>query len=398
MELVHLPPNSLRIGQTLTFSLRDAAGKLLFAAGQPLPDSELVRQLIARGAYVPAHETRDYQRALAHKMDTLMLQGASLQQIAGAHADFQAERPTPSTQPLTEQALWADLQLRAHSLLRDPAQAGFLTRLEQLRSQALTRLEQAGDAALLLLIYDAGQDHLNYSARHALLSLLLAELSARQLGWPLDWREALGRAALSMNLAISAQQDRHAAQVEGLSASQRQQLTGHGDRGAALLQTLGVDDALWLSAVRLHHEAGPGTLAARSPGEQLARLLRRVDQYGARLSPRRNRRALSAALAAHAVYLDELGQPDEAGAALIKAVGLYPPGSLVRLAQGEQGMVIKRGHSANLPLVAALIGKSGNPLSDPVPRDTRLASQAIAASLAPHELRLRVQLERLLKL
>ncbi len=91
-------------------------------------------------------------------------------------------------------------------------------------------------------------------------------------------------------------------------------------------------------------------------------------------------------------------KPDEAGAALIKAVGLYPPGSLVRLANNEMGVVAKRGHSANEPLVASLIGKSGNPLSEPVPRDTRLAAQAVAASLAPHELKLHVNMERLLKL
>ena len=49
-------------------------------------------------------------------------------------------------------------------------------------------------------------------------------------------------------------------------------------------------------------------------------------------------------------------------------------------------------------MVAALLGKSGAPLSEPVPRDTRLPSQAIAASLAPHELKLLVNIEKLLKL
>ena len=98
------------------------------------------------------------------------------------------------------------------------------------------------------------------------------------------------------------------------------------------------------------------------------------------------------------MFLDEQQQPDEAGAALIKVVGLYPPGTIVRLANGEVGLVFKRGFSANEPLVAALLGKSGSPLSAPVVRDTRLASQAIAASLAPAELKLRVNLEALLKL
>ena len=96
--------------------------------------------------------------------------------------------------------------------------------------------------------------------------------------------------------------------------------------------------------------------------------------------------------------MDEAKQQDEAGAALIKAVGLYPPGSLVRLANGEEGIVLKRGAIATDPLVAALIGKSGSPLTEPVPRDTRLASQAVVASLAPHELKLRLSVDKLMRL
>jgi len=60
--------------------------------------------------------------------------------------------------------------------------------------------------------------------------------------------------------------------------------------------------------------------------------------------------------------------------------------------------VFKRGHSASEPVVAALLGKSGNPLSEPVPRDTRLPTHAIESSLAPQQLKLRVSMERLLKL
>jgi hypothetical protein len=116
------------------------------------------------------------------------------------------------------------------------------------------------------------------------------------------------------------------------------------------------------------------------------------------LSPRIARKAQAGAQAARAIFLDELKKQDEAGAALIKAVGLYPPGTFVRLANGEEGIVLKRGASATEPLVASLMGKSGAPLTEPVPRDTRLASQAITHSLAPHELRLRLSIEKLMRL
>ncbi|OWQ86352.1 hypothetical protein CDN99_21225 [Roseateles aquatilis] len=388
------------MGQVLTFSLRDAAGHLLFASGHPLPDTPQVRDLLARGPFVQAHETREYQRALAHKLDTMMLQGASLSALANAKAEYKPTQPmrlTPPTAP-AHTAIWSDLQWHAQQVLRDPRRPDFLVRLTQLQDTALTRLTQQPDASLATLIHDAGLEPERYSARHALLSLVLAEMTTRQLGWGEGRRRALGLAALTMNLGIAQQQDQHALLTETLAPAQREQLAGHGDRAASLLLEVGVTDEAWLGAVRLHHDAGPGPLAGRADGELLGRLLRRIDLYGARLSPRRNRRALSAAQAARAVYLDELQRPDEAGAALIKAIGLYPPGSLVRLTGGEEGMVLKRGHSANEPIVAALVGRSGTPLTVPVLRDTRLPGQTITASLAPHEIRLRINMDAMLKL
>ena len=119
-----------------------------------------------------------------------------------------------------------------------------------------------------------------------------------------------------------------------------------------MMAACGVDDALWIEAVRHHHDAPPGPLAGRLPGQQLARLIKRADIFAARLSPRRRRSALSGAAAAKAAYLDERQQPDDAGAAIVKATGIYPPGSYVRLASGETAVVMRRGARANEPRVA----------------------------------------------
>ena len=398
MDLVKLPPNALKPGQRLAFSLRDAEGKLLFTSGTVLPGSEVVRELLARGAYTQAHETESYRREMTAQANTLLHQNASLAEIAKVRPDFHSERARPVV-ATDEASAWQDLQQHLHQLLRDPAASGdFLTRLEAVRTETLQRLAKHTDQALMLLVHDAGEELAQYTARHALLSCVLGQLVAERLNWPQLDAEALTRAALSMNLGLGLLQDRLAQQREGLSAEQQRLLAGHGDRAADFLAGLGVQDDLWLTAVRLHHDAGPGPLGPRSSGERLARILHRIDVFAARLSPRIARRAQAGAQAARAIFLDENKLQDEAGAALIKAVGLYPPGSFVRLANGEEGIVIKRGASATEPLVAALMGKSGNPLTEPVPRDTRLASQAISTSLAPHELRLRVSVQKLLRL
>ncbi|MDR7296971.1 HD-GYP domain-containing protein (c-di-GMP phosphodiesterase class II) [Pelomonas aquatica] len=397
-ELFHLPARTLRLGMTLPYDIYDEAGKLMFARGQVLRDSPLVRALVDGGAWVMSADTLEYQRALAHRLDTLVMQDAMLSDIAKADTSFRMEAPLASKVELGPREAWSDLLLHTHSLLRETEPLDFPARVAQLRDAALKRLHAHPDATLMLLVFESSQEFDDYSARHALLTLLLCDLVARQLQLDPALSEALQGAALTMNYGAGTAHDRLASQAGPATPAQRQALAAHGDRAAQRLAQAGVTDPVWLTAVRLHHEAGPGPLAARSDGEKLARLLRRIDLFGARLAPRRSRTAMSGAAAARAVFLDELGQPDEAGAALIKAVGLYPPGTIVRLANGEVGIVFKRGFSANEPLVAALIGKSGSPLSNPVPRDTRLASQAIAASLAPADLKLRVNLDALLKL
>lgn len=397
-DLIQLPAQSLRLGMTLPYDVYDAGGKLLYARGQVLRDSPLVRSLVEGGAWVRPEDTIEFQRARAHRLDTLVLQDKPLADIAKADSSFRLDTPPPTKVELGPREAWSDLLLRTHTLLREAQPADFRARLAQIRDAALKRLHAHPDATLMLHVFESSQEYADYSARHALLTLLLCELIARQLKLAPALCEALQGAALTMNYGAGDAHDRIASQSGPATAAQRQALTTHGDRAADRLAEAGITDPVWLTAVRLHHDAGPGPLAPRSEGEMLARLLRRIDIFGARLSPRRSRQAMSGAAAARAVFLDELGQPDEAGAALIKVVGLYPPGSIVRLANGEVGIVFKRGFSANEPLVAALIGKSGSPLSNPVPRDTRLASQAIAASLAPAELKLRVSLDALLRL
>jgi hypothetical protein len=118
-----------------------------------------------------------------------------------------------------------------------------------------------------------------------------------------------------------------------------------------------------------------------------------VDIFTAKLSRRAARQPMSPVQAAREACLGANGQPDEIGGVLLKAVGLYPPGSFVELTNGERGIVVARGRRANLPIVAALVGASGAPLGEPALRDTverrhavkgALSSQAVRV-IPPHE-------------
>jgi len=297
---------------------------------------------------------------------------------------------------------FAEFQQRFHDLVaaaaNASAHAGFLARFDALHDELCARVRADADAALTALIYDAGQERPHYSARHALLCAALAGLAADQLEWPADWRGALTRAALSMNLASVAEQDHHASHPVRLSEGQRDAIADHGVRAAELLERCGVRDALWLETVCLHHDAEPGPLEGRSPSHQLARLLQRIDVFCARLAPRASRRAQSGAAATRAIYLDETMKPDAAGAVLVKIVGLYPPGTLVRLANGELGLVCRRGARAMAPGVAALAGADAKAYAEPQLRQVGQGALSVAASLAPHEVKQAIALERVLEL
>ena len=243
----------------------------------------------------------------------------------------------------------------------------------------------------------ATQDYRNYSVRHALLVTVLCELAARHLeGWEPGWRSSLRCAALTMNIGMTALQDRLALQETPVTSEQLTQVEGHAAQGVALLRRAGVQDEHWLTAVAQHHEAPAGPLAALPVGVRLARLLRRADIFAARMSPRRQRPALSATAAAKAAYLDEDKQPDEAGSAILKATGLYPPGCMVRLRSGEVAVVLRRGSNAQCPVVAAVVKADGTPLGEPALRNTALPMHTVTAGIAAHEVRVRLGLDRLL--
>jgi ribosomal protein S16 len=99
-----------------------------------------------------------------------------------------------------------------------------------------------------------------------------------------------------------------------------------------------------------------------------------------------------------ACYFDENRQIDEAGAALIKAVGIYSPGTFVRLSTHEIAVVIKRGANTTMPKVAVLINRQGMPTGEPIVRDTSLTEFRIASSVPHRDVKVSHNLDRLVTL
>jgi len=130
----------------------------------------------------------------------------------------------------------------------------------------------------------------------------------------------------------------------------------------------------------------------------MARLLQRADIFGARLAPRVARSPMPVTAALQASYYDEAHQVDEAGAALVKTLGVYPPGAFVRLANQEVAVVLQRGATATTPRVAVVMDREGMPAGEMIPRDTSHAAWKIAGVVACRDVRAQWPLARLLAL
>lgn len=400
MPVIQLPPEILRTGHPAPVSVRDATGHLLLAKGVMVATEEQRQRLVSRALYVDELEGDLLKRALAGKLDSMLRQNAKLGQMARAEVgEVVMAAGGVASAPVDPVTAWANLQMRGRVLLQAPAPADFVLRLERFQAEVLALTETDADLALLLLVQATSSDAHHYSVTHGLLVAVLCELAARQLpSFTPELRQSLRCAALTMNIAMTALQDQLALQEEPPAPLQRALIDNHATRAAACLREAGVSDALWLEAVEHHHATAPGPLAGQSAGLQLARVLQRADIFSARLSMRRARPALAASAAVKAAYLDEYQQADEAGKAIIQATGIYPPGSFVRLASGELAVVLRHGAHAKAPRVASIVSKSGTPLGEPVLRDTRLRTHDVTGGVAPHEVKVRLNMERLLAL
>lgn len=404
MPVVPVLTESIRINQPVPFALRDAAGMVLVARGGIVASEEARQLLQERGLYIDMADADAFKKAVAGKMDSMVRGNSKLGQIAKAEETVDAVEVAHNMRPgralRTDPDLtWDGLAVKMATALREPSKEDFLDRMNRLEADWLHLLSGDVDAALLTLIYSASTELQKYSVRHALLVSVITELAARQFGaWPNEWRSPLRRAAMTMNISMTSLQDQLAMQDSGTSAHQREQISSHAQRGVNQLRDLGVVDELWLAAVEHHHSSPPGPLASMDAAMQIARLIKRADIFAARLSPRKTRAAMTATAAARAAYLDENQQTDEAGAAIIKATGIYPPGSFVRLASGEVAVVLQRGAKATTPLVACVLGSKGLPMAKPLLRDTRHKAHEVSGTAAPHEVRVRLSIASLIQL
>lgn len=313
---------------------------------------------------------------------------------AGELPDRTDDRPAPAAgspgRPPPLPSELAALQHRLATLLgAATTEPGWPALIEGLMQRCRALVRRDADSLLYLLVQGANRPQEVYSSQHALFCAVVVELCTQHLECSDVERQAVVLAALTMNISMTALQNELIHRERTPTLEQRQVIDAHPQASAERLRNAGVGDELWLAIVALHHtDPAPGlSYAALGPVQRLAGLLRRVDVFTAKISARRFRAGVPATLAARAACLGPNGQPDVIGSAVIKSLGMYPPGSYVRLASGEVAVVTRRGAKANEPLVASLLGRNGKALPAATPRDTAERAFAVAGVVRAAEIR-----------
>jgi len=310
--------------------------------------------------------------------------------------DSQRNQAQPRSEPAE---LWPALHRRLQKLgIDSPNGLDFQTHLVRIADGLTLALQERPDDSLFVLVQMLHDLRHGYSATHALLSAVTCQLTGPLANIQGERLEALSHAALTMNIGMRALQDRLASQTQPLDFEQRLAIQQHPTEGANLLRRLGVTDETWLSLVADHHETpdGGGYPHRKPVRDALQNLLRMSDLFVARISPRRSRRGLAPNVAVRNLYLEMRDHSGELGAIFAKQMGMYPPGSYVRLQSGETAVVIRRGARVNCPLTVAIADPIGVPLSPPQVRDTQSPGLAIKRYMDPDEVRVRIDLARLL--
>jgi HD-GYP domain-containing protein (c-di-GMP phosphodiesterase class II) len=399
MHLIPVSVESIRINQPLPFPLMDKNGVLLAKRSFIIDSRADLAAMEQRGdgLFIDVADSEAHHRAYVERLHVLVRDGKSLGEIANAKitGDLLGNRNTQDD----DRPDWLDLQIQANAILRDSHATQFMERLDRLSNQLDKFSRHNPDGTLFALVHLSATEVQLYSATHAMLVSVMCGLAAREvLKWPPEQVHQLCMAALTMNLGMTALQDQLTKQAEAPTHLQRKVIDAHAARSEDMLIELGVTDANWLEAVREHHTQVPGPLQTRTTAQQNARLIQRADMFAARLAPRAGRLPISPAAAMQACYFDENRQVDETGAALIKAVGIYQPGSFVRLATDEVAIVVKRGFNTSTPRVAVLVSRSGMPTMEPTIRDTSTRDYRVVASVAHRDVKVKLNLERLLPL
>ena len=380
MKLLRIPRSQVRLGLTLPWNVRDDAGTLLLSKGYLIVDQKQLDELLERGAFVDEVEAR--AAAAEAAAAKLLISGGDPAKSVGKESSLFD--------------LWDRTTETLKALLAHPAsEPDFPGRVQAFAQHLVELFDSKPDIAIYRAVRQDNAQNFYYGYTHAVLTAVTCILISRHLGWTQASTMSLVKAALTMNMTILELQGQMAAQDHPPRDKQRAVLRAHPVQARELLERNGVTDVAWLDAVSQHHEHSDGTGYPTGCTEigDMAAVLRVADVLMAKIAPRTLHQAITPKDAISQLYRDDKGGP--LSAAVVKVLGVHPPGDFVKLASGELGIVLQRTANPRAPIVACITDGSGHPVAHTAHRDTAQAEFAILASASDKTMLKRLAPERL---
>jgi HD-GYP domain-containing protein (c-di-GMP phosphodiesterase class II) len=239
-----------------------------------------------------------------------------------------------------------------------------------------------------------------YAIRHCTEAAIIAGLVAQAMGKNASEVLIVTAAALTMNVGMVRQSELFQGRDSALTDAERAIVRRHPSDSVDMLRYAGITDEQWLDLVLLHHENddGSGYPQGRLGDEisQNARLIGLADRYCAFVSARNYRRSLlpPVALARLQGEVQTPHDPDVI-ARFTQLLGAYPPGTLVRLNNGETGVVSSRIDAYGTFGIHVLRGPEGAALPLAEKRSSAAPGCGVASALEEDGARLRFTMQHI---
>ncbi len=365
LEMRRIIPSDLAVGQPLPWDVFGDGGGLLVRKGHVIASANQIDNLVERGM-IAQEETVHVACEPPSVLRMLNVANSELETVLGAIARGKA--------------------VDAHA------------RLTAIAHTIVLAVELHPDVALACILHN--QHKVAYAIRHSVDSAVVALVVARAMKKPPADILTVMRAALTMNVGMLQHQQRMQGSRAPLSEADAAVIHDHPTTSAAMLRRAGIEDQGWLDCVLLHHESenGSGYPFGKTADQipESAKMVSLADRYCARVSGRTYRKPMLPNAALRDILIEGKSTIDaQLAAVFIRELGIYPIGTLVRLLNGEIGVVTRKGLNTTTPIVDALVGPRGAPLDVIIRRDTKEERHAIREVLNEDQAAIGFRLDQL---
>lgn len=372
--MIKLKKSELKIGSPLKWHIFDEEGHLLFKPGAIIASERQIESLLTRGAFRNQDPKRNTLAEAPEPKSNKFVDSTSIK-VASSLLNL-----TPFD---IIHNIFHRLRLLFESIDQNPV------KITQQTAAIASILIQLHNRDKEVVIGAVRQMHeYDYTLCHPVHTTILSILISKHLKYGFNRQLRLACAALTQNVSMNALQELLQEQKERPFEEQQTAIDCHPEASATMLKYCGVTDKKWLNIIKQHHERpdGEGYPQGLKQDEilQESMIIGLADRYAAMLSGRVHRKGMPTEEVIETLGHARGTECDQHMVnILIGALGVYPPGSFVKLRNNETAIVTRRTRNPKRPVVSSYVDPFGEPYNKPIIRDLNHKAIDIAYHTTP---------------